>query len=283
MHQWTQLILYRASLLLLLAVFIGLLVVTPIDTILQSQSSGQFWNVIIIVVAYAITVVIALILYATRLVKTRRSLSDIPRRFIPRKDDLPKESGKLIEQELDRCLDIVNQTLPVKQHISHPGLMNPKISQGQFDAPYDQVIDTLNYYLELKTKKLYPGFKRPKGTPMREYIIWLIDYNVIDDQQTAWKFIQVYQDAKFSNQLITEEQFDEYMEVCVKLMFSIKDPDNSNNDPFDGSISNNSINNIKRYSTNLSPFATSHTALTNYSYNSDDDDDDRASVIVYNN
>lgn len=217
-------ILYRSSFVILVLVFGGLLVVTPIDTILQSQRSGQFWNVIIIVVAHVLTVLAVAILYTIRLVISRRSLADIPRRYIPRPEDISIESAKIIQSELSRCEDIVQKTLPMEK-ISHPGLMNPTLSNGNVNAPYEDVIETVNSFLELKSKTLHSSFGRPIGMPVREYVLLLLSYGAIDSPETVNKFITLYERLRFSGKPIQEKDFNDYMECSFKLLLNIKMPD----------------------------------------------------------
>ncbi|CAN6615764.1 defect at low temperature protein 1 [Trichomonascus vanleenenianus] len=221
---------YKVSLVVFTAIFVGLLVVSPIDTILQSQTSGQFWNVIIIVVAYALTVVIAALLYIVRVVKTRKALSDIPRRSIPHADDISKNSAELISSEIERCKDIVEKTYPTEL-ISHPGKMNPRIA-GSFDAPYEHVVETMVAFIEFKATSVDPSFARRNGMPLRDYLLWLESYGIIysaNGTKTIGAFVKIYEQVRFSGGLITEVQFNDFVENCFRVLFSIKSPREPNN------------------------------------------------------
>lgn len=225
---------YKFSLVFFVIVFIGLVVITPVDTILQSQSSGQFWNVIITVVAYCLTVVIAIVLYILRLIKTRKSLADIPRRYIPRSDDVDQGSSKLIESELSRCERIVDNTKPsaVNANISHAGFLPPEFVSDAFDGPYDEVIEAMTAFLSRKAKSLHQSFDRPRGMAIREYLILLQTYGIFDDNDydLIQEFVRMYEYARFSGRPLHQNQFSAYIEVTFKVLFAMKPPPSSSYD-----------------------------------------------------
>lgn len=70
---------YASVYTLLLLLLLALLLVTPADVIRQAVEHQQFYNVIIIGVAYVVTVLVVAFIYATRLYITRSIIASIPR------------------------------------------------------------------------------------------------------------------------------------------------------------------------------------------------------------
>lgn len=246
-------LLYQFSLVFFVIVFIGLVVITPVDTILQSQASGQFWNVIITVVAYCLTVVIAIILYIIRLIKTRRSLADIPRRYIPRPDDISPGSANLIESELSRCERIIKETMPssINGNVSHAGFLPPSIATESFEGPYEEVVDAMVAFFSRKATALHSSFGRPQGMAIREYLLLLQSYAIFEEHDSPLidEFLQMYEYARFSGNPLHKAQFNNFVETCFKVLFAMKPPP-SHPQPLDSPQTSSEFNiNLSRTST----------------------------------
>lgn len=218
--------LYRLTLLFFIVIFCGLLVVTPIDTIFQSQTSGQFWDAIIIVVAYALAVVFIIALCFLRIFYVRKSLSAIPRDYTIRENDIPDRVAKHIHSELMRCRKVLEDTTPGNrgEHIDHPGLRNPTVLEGALDVPYAEVVKTSSAIIQLKARALHPSFGQPYGMAIREYVLLLQSYRLIDSSFDVERFISIYEKARYSGKLLDEKEFNHYMECCFELLYSIKPP-----------------------------------------------------------
>jgi hypothetical protein len=93
---------YKAFYWVLCLVLFGLVVITPIDLILQAWSRTTSRSVktsylIIIGGAYLLTLFLATLLYALRLWENRKTLNEIPKTCIPvEAEDVPKDVRKLI-------------------------------------------------------------------------------------------------------------------------------------------------------------------------------------------
>lgn len=246
-------LLYQFSLVFFVVVFIGLVVITPVDTILQSQSSGQFWNVIITVAAYCLTVVIAIILYILRLIKTRRSLADIPRRYIPRPDDISPGSASLIESELSRCERIVKETMPstVNGSVSHAGFLPPEIATESFEGPYEEVVDAMVTFFSRKAVALHSSFGRPRGMAIREYLLLLQSYGIFEEHDAPLieEFLRMYEYARFSGKPLHKAQFNNFVETCFKVLFAMKPPPSHSQPPDSPQTSSEFNLNLSRTST----------------------------------
>lgn len=221
--------LYRISLLFLLLIFSAVVAAMPIDMIIQSQKTGQFWNAIIIIAAYALMGFISAIITIFRIISTRKSLAAIPHRYIPGIADVPIELYKHIQRELQRCREIARKARPIYRNpplrISHDGLMPPSVKlRGRLaDTPYIEVIKLASQTIGTKAQVLHPSFERPPGMSLRDYIYMLCKYDVIGvSKSLADNFIDQYEQARFSGKLITEAQFSDFMESCHKIMVSMK-------------------------------------------------------------
>lgn len=220
-------ILYYVSLVFLLLCLSAFLVATPIDTIIQSRNTGQFWNTIIIVGVYALCFVIALVLYVIRIVSTQRALNVIPHSYyVAQSTSMPLDCVKLIETELDRCHNLAIKVRPPEGQVSHAGMMRPALSEGGrlVDTPYEDVIAVSSTMIESKASALHPSFSRPVGTPLREYLGFLQEYGMLPAPSVVDDFLTQYEYARFSGSLLTELQFDMYMESCRKLLVSLRLP-----------------------------------------------------------
>lgn len=219
--------LYYTSLVLLIICLIAFIVATPVDTVIQSQSTGQFWNAIIIVVAYVLTVLIALAIYIVRIVSTRRSLNNIPHAYyIAQVASIPRACVVVIQQELARCADLARRVEPPRGLVSHAGMMPPTISEGGrlVDTPYADVIAVSSAMIESKATVFHPSFGRPTGMPLREYLAFLQGYQLLTDDALVADFVEKYEYARFGGRLLNELEFDQYMEVCRKVLTNMQIP-----------------------------------------------------------
>lgn len=91
------------------------------------------------------------------------------------------------------------------------------------DTPYIEVIKLASQTIGTKAQVLHPSFERPPGMSLRDYIYMLCNYDVIGvPKSLADKFIDQYDQARFSGKLITEAQFSDFMESCHKILVSMK-------------------------------------------------------------
>lgn len=197
--------------------------------IIQSQRTGQYWNVIIIISAYAICAVIAVILTIFRIISTRRSLAAIPHQYTPGLADIPIEFYRNINAELERCRRIALKARPISRtpmvYISHPGLMPPSVAnRGRLaETPYIDVIQLASEMLVTKAESIHSSFARPVGMPFKEYVDMLFNFSIIDISRVVIDdFIEQYEKARFSNNLITESQFSDLMETYRRIMVSMR-------------------------------------------------------------
>ncbi|OAX79690.1 hypothetical protein ACJ72_05989 [Emergomyces africanus] len=156
-----------------------LTLLTPGDTIYQSFKSRRLGNVFIVSGVYIITLLLAVLIYASRIFTNRSVLAGIPKPWIPvEKPDVPKSVRKLVVEGLSRSAIIAQQsrprdrtgednsrldpslTIPITGtppwgHISHPGWTAPDCP----DMPsqeFEPVIKELPHLIEAKAVSLAP-------------------------------------------------------------------------------------------------------------------------------
>lgn len=110
-------IFYTSFYVLLLIVLLGLLIITPADAIHQALQNNQLYNVFVIAGCYFITIVVAILIYASRLYTTRSVLTAIPKTWVPvEKGDVGKSVRRMIVQSLTRSALIAWSAQPRVPH-----------------------------------------------------------------------------------------------------------------------------------------------------------------------
>jgi hypothetical protein len=105
---------YNTVYFLLCLVLAALILITPADTIRQAYfDTFQYSNIVIIAIAYLVTVLLVLFIYSLRLYITRTVLASIPKNRIPvGKGDMPKGVREMVRKELARSAAIALEARP---------------------------------------------------------------------------------------------------------------------------------------------------------------------------
>lgn len=97
------LIFYNGVFSVLCLVLLGLLIVTPADAIRQALRNDQLYNIFVIAGCYFLTILLATIIYASRLYTTRSVLAAIPKTWVPvEKGDVEERVRKMVSSGLRR-------------------------------------------------------------------------------------------------------------------------------------------------------------------------------------
>ena len=106
-------ILYKTIFTVLNIVLLGLILITPADAIRQALNNHQLYNVFVIAGTYFLTVLLAIIIYASRLWTSNTVLKAIPKTYIPvEKGDVGEKVRKMIEGSLKRSAAIAWEFRP---------------------------------------------------------------------------------------------------------------------------------------------------------------------------
>ncbi|BDD58386.1 hypothetical protein MPDQ_003382 [Monascus purpureus] len=168
-----------AFLILLVAVFC-LIIISPVDAIYQCYRTRRLINIFFIAGAYIITFLLALLIYASRILTNRSVLASIPKPWIPvEKEDVGKTVRRLVTEGLETSAIIAYQAKPRNisdeeeeefadykallvdrerppwGHVEHPGWSSPS-SHDLPDLPYRTVIQELPHLIEAKAVSLAP-------------------------------------------------------------------------------------------------------------------------------
>ena len=94
-------------------VLLALLLITPVDAISQALSNNQLYSVFVIAGGYFLTLLLTLIIYASRLYTHRTIIAGIPKTWIPvEKGDVPDSVRKMIVESLSRSAVIAWNARP---------------------------------------------------------------------------------------------------------------------------------------------------------------------------
>ena len=172
-------IFYNALFMILSIALFLLTVVTPLDIIIQSLRSKRVGNIFAIASVYIVTLLLAFLVYLTRLYTNRSVLGGIPRPWVPvEKPDVPKSVRRLVVEGLTRSAVIAQQARPRDRtdedndgldprlvipadakppwgDISHPGWTAPECPDLP-DQEFETVIKELPHLLEAKAVSLAP-------------------------------------------------------------------------------------------------------------------------------
>ncbi|KAI4127658.1 MAG: hypothetical protein LQ347_004514 [Umbilicaria vellea] len=182
-------IFYSTTFTILSLITIVLLLVTPGDSIFQAYQNRQLYNIFVIAGVYFLTLVLSILLYASRLYTNRSALASIPKAWIPiEKGDVSKSVRRMVIESLARNARIAYEarprdlktdeaapangaasaqsppdTLQGTQHrevrtwgsISHPGWSSPS-SADLPNLHFEPVILELPHLIEAKAVSLAP-------------------------------------------------------------------------------------------------------------------------------
>lgn len=196
-------IFYSTSFTAVFLILIVVICVTPADALYESYKRSRLIDIFLLVGAYVVTALFAVLIFASRLYTNRSILKDIPKTFIPiDEEDLPgRRVHKLIQECLERSAVIAYQARPRSQRIehdtinaglrmlsltksrtctdqtleppwgkiAHPGWSSPA-SKNLPNLEYATVVDELVDLVEAKAVSLVPidpvAAPAPDGSPM---------------------------------------------------------------------------------------------------------------------
>lgn len=222
-------IFYTTFYTLLLILLIALLLITPGDAIRQALNNSQLYNVFVIAGCYLLTVILAFLIYASRLYTTRSVLAAIPKTWIPiEKGDVGKSVRKMVVESLASSaiiawnarprIDETSTETEMKWDIRHDGWSSPAGDMQHIQ--YMEVILELPHLIEAKAVSLTPSLRRENG-PLREYIAYLVDLDVIPESE----FINAYERARFAGVALSDVEFAELMGLFAELLRSMRPAD----------------------------------------------------------
>ncbi|KAI9845972.1 MAG: hypothetical protein M1837_004378 [Sclerophora amabilis] len=117
-------IFYRTTFTVLFIVVVVLILITPGDAIRQALNKGQLYYVFIIAGVYLLTLILAILIYASRLYTNRSVLAGIPKAWIPiEKGDVTKSVRRMIAEGLTRSAVIAWDAKP--KHLPTETLEEP--------------------------------------------------------------------------------------------------------------------------------------------------------------
>jgi hypothetical protein len=110
---WFFRLVYRCLYFLLYLVLLGLLLITPIDAVERSIQNRQTYNIFLLIIVYAVTILVVSFIYVVRLYINKTVLQSIPRAWIPIEiGDVPRTVYWVIAAGLSRSAAIAFEARP---------------------------------------------------------------------------------------------------------------------------------------------------------------------------
>ncbi|PGH16004.1 hypothetical protein AJ79_01984 [Helicocarpus griseus UAMH5409] len=258
------------------ALFI-LTLLTPGDTIYQSYKSHRLGNIFIVTGVYVITLLLAILIYASRIFTNRSVIAGIPKPWVPvEKPDVPKSVRRLVVEGLAKSAIIAQQSRPRDRRgednsrldpslcipatgtppwgkISHPGWTAPDcpdMPNQEFEpvtlelphlleakavslAPMDPRIPAIDQDQDDENQQRIPDeriveiLKRPRNMCLRDYMNHLSRLSLIKPPEVGPSFIRLYEQARFSEQPLTEPEFRSLLSMFAELLrnMTVLDPE----------------------------------------------------------
>ena len=158
---------YSTTFTLLLLLEIILLLISPGDILYQSLHQERSWDIIIIAGVYALTLLVALFIIATRLYTTRTQLAGIPRTTLPIQDSsINKSVRKMISDGLSRSASIAYSAHPRELKEDELRVLE-QAQEGVAATPERIPVRHMKAWLQIE----HPGWSSPcsKEMPSLQY------------------------------------------------------------------------------------------------------------------
>lgn len=133
-------IFYSTTFTVLFIFLLCLLLITPGDIIRQTRSRGQFYDIFIVTGVYLVTLLLTIIIYASRLYTNRSVLAAIPKGWIPiDKDDVGRKVWRLIAEGLQRSVMIMRTGRPRDLGRDDEAVKEQQDDEGRLQATEKQL------------------------------------------------------------------------------------------------------------------------------------------------
>jgi hypothetical protein len=149
-------IFYSTFFTILNIALLGLLFITPGDTIQQALANNQLYNVFIIAGCYFLTMLLAIVIYASRLYTTRSALAAIPKTWIPvEKGDVGKAVRKMIVESLTRSALVAWDARPRVSNAANGAELNrePATRETTYDPSPKETRTRIRKLIRRRPKK----------------------------------------------------------------------------------------------------------------------------------
>ncbi|OBZ90440.1 Defect at low temperature protein 1 [Choanephora cucurbitarum] len=215
--------LYTASLFLLIFLTAVCIAISASDVIIQSLTnraySGSFdyRSVLVVGSSYVFLALASISFSCNRLLTVRASLQDIPKLYIPiQQQDLPKKVFERINHGLEQTKQIKKLSEPRPEDIQAIGWAKPgtHLFEG---LDFKQAVARTPAIVEQVAKSVSSEYFRPLYVPVRQYIEFLMQQNLID-KQLGTVYLEGYELARFSQAPLSQEQYMDIMKHLAAIL-----------------------------------------------------------------
>ncbi|KAI8388477.1 uncharacterized protein BYT42DRAFT_543771 [Radiomyces spectabilis] len=211
--------LYTASLFFLIFLTTVCIAISAADVIIQALTdrtdSGLFdyRNLVVVGGSYLVLAIASLWFSCSRVLTVRGSLQDIPKLYIPiKEDDLPKKVFKKIQQGFDEAQRVRKAAEPLPEDISLIGWAKPGTPMFE-GVDFKRAIARTPSIIEKAVMEIDREYARPTCVSIHQYIEFLIQQDLVDSH-LGRVYLQGYERARFSAMPLTQE---EYMDIMKHL------------------------------------------------------------------
>ncbi|KAG2231770.1 hypothetical protein INT48_004049 [Thamnidium elegans] len=230
--------LYTGSLFFLIFLTALCVAISAADVIIQAltdkTNTGTFdyRNLIVVGGSYVILALAALLFSCSRMLTVRASLQDIPKLYIPiKQEDLPKKVYFKIHQEFEQAKQTRKLAEPRPEDIQAVGWAKP--GTPLFDGlDFKQAIARTPAIVEKVAISINPDYARPLYVPIRQYMEFLMQQGLIDKQLGLF-YLEGYEIARFSHDPLSQEHYMDIMKHLAAILqnmgYNLKNGNNNNN------------------------------------------------------
>ncbi|KAI9365919.1 hypothetical protein BD770DRAFT_439135 [Pilaira anomala] len=230
--------LYIGSLFFLILLTALCVAISAADVIIQAltdktnQGTFDYRNLIVVGGSYVVLALAALLFSCNRLLTVRASLQDIPKLYIPiKQEDLPKKVYFKIRQEFEHAKQTRKLAEPRPEDIQAVGWAKP--GTPLFDGlDFKQAIARTPAIVEKVAISINPDYFRPPYVPVRQYMEFLMQQGLIDKQLGLF-YLEGYEIARFSHKPLSQEQYMDIMKHLAAILqnmgYNLKNGNNNNN------------------------------------------------------
>ncbi|KAL0095505.1 hypothetical protein F4703DRAFT_1824941 [Phycomyces blakesleeanus] len=211
--------LYTASLFFLIFLTALCLAISAADVIIQALTDRtesdkfDYRNLVVVGGGYVLLTVLSLLFSCSRVFTVRSSLQDIPKLYIPiKEDDLPKRVFSHIQGQFTNVKEVRKECKPLSSDIKLVGRALP--GEPLFDGvDFKRAIARTPTIIENAAIELNPEYARPLYVPVRQYMEFLMHHNLVDSQ-LGCVYLEGYERARFSRDQVSQA---EYLDIMKHL------------------------------------------------------------------
>ncbi|KAL1935697.1 hypothetical protein VTP01DRAFT_4837 [Rhizomucor pusillus] len=242
--------LYTASLFFLIFLAAVCIAISAADVIIQAladhteSNTTDYRNLFVVAASYVLLALASLSFSCSRFFTVRASMQDIPKIYIPiKEDDLPKKVYTHIHQKFDYVQQVRKAADPRVEDIGQIAWGKPGSTPFE-GVNFKRAITRTPSIIEQAATQIDGEFTRLLYTPVRQYIEFLIQRGLID-AHLGQVYLEGYERSRFSQASISEDEYLDIMKHLAAILHQMgyrlsKNPNFRNDSYGDSTVSSSS-------------------------------------------